>query len=186
MKAWLPNALAFQLVWIAAVGGAGRGWAWCGPLALLAFAAWRLPTSRWPRADGLLLGLTAVIGFGVDSLWVSSGLMAFAQPGPWQMLAPMWIVSLWAGFALTINHSMAALKAHLAWAALFGVLGGPLAYGVAQGTWGAVVLSAPTWRPLLALAIAWGGLTPALLMLATWLQRRTAPDVADAIARPLA
>ena len=32
--AWLPNAIAFQLVWLAAVGGAGRGWWWSGPLAL--------------------------------------------------------------------------------------------------------------------------------------------------------
>ena len=167
MKAWLPNLLSFQAVWLAAVGGAGRGWWWCGPLALVLFAAWQLPTSRWPRADALLMAAAGVGGFAIDSLWVQAGLMRFVQPVPYAGFAPVWIVALWMGFALTLNHSMAAFKGRPWIAALFGLLGGPLAYLVAQHAWHAVTLAEPTWLPVLALALAWGALTPALLALGT-------------------
>lgn len=170
MKTWLPNMIAFQVTWLAAVGGAGRGCWWCGPLALAAFAAWQLPISRLPRADGVLMLIAGGVGFVVDTLWVWLGLMEFAQPGSWPRAAPVWIVSLWMGFALTLNHSMGLLKSH-PWAAVaLGVIGGPLAYGVADGAWQAVALSQPTWQPLAALALAWGVLTPGLLWLATRLQ----------------
>jgi hypothetical protein len=53
------------------------------------------------------------------------------------------------------------------------VLGGPLAYLVAQDAWQAATLSQPAWQPLLALSLAWGVLTPALLALATRLQQRS-------------
>ena len=170
MKAWLPNMVAFQVVWLAAVGGAGRGAWWCGPLALVLFAAWQLPTSRWPRADALLMLVAALAGFAIDTLWTQAGLMQFVQPVPWSGAAPVWIVALWMGFALTLNHSMAVLKSKPWAAAALGAIGGPVAYLVAQDAWQAVTLSAPQWQALAALAIAWGALTPALLALATRLQ----------------
>ena len=177
MKTWLPNLLAFQLTWLAAVGGAGRGWWWCGPLAVVLFAAWQLPASRWPRADAWLIVVAAVAGFAIDTLWTRAGLMQFAQPVPWSGAAPAWIVALWMGFALTLNHSMASLKPRPWVAAALGAIGGPVAYLVAQDAWHAVTLSPPTWRGLAALALAWGALTPALLALATRLQAG-APRVA--------
>lgn len=167
---WLPNALAFQCVWLACVAGAGRGHAWSGPLALLVFAAWQLSVSRTARADAQLMVLAALVGFVVDSAWIWFGWMQFAQPWPSVHAAPVWIVALWMAFALTLNHSLAGLKPHPWPAALLGVLGGPLAYLVAADAWDAVVLGEPRWQPLLALAIAWGLLTPALLACATRLQ----------------
>lgn len=167
MKHWLPNAICFQIVWLAAVGGAAQGWWWAGPAAVAAFAAWQIPASRWPRADLLLMLGAAVIGFAIDTLWVRLGLMRFASPLPWTEVAPVWIVAMWMGFALTLNHSLAGLKQHLWLAAALGVAGGPLAYAVAERAWDAVDLAAPTWITLTALAIAWGTVTPLLVRAAT-------------------
>jgi hypothetical protein len=163
MKSWLPNAVCFQLVWMACVGGAAQGWWWAGPLAVAIFAAWQLPLSRSRRADTQLMLVAAVSGFCIDTLWVQLDLMQFSTPLPWKGAAPVWIVSLWIGFALTINHSLASLKAHLWLAALLGAVGGPLAYAIAERVWSAVDLADPHWVPLAALAVAWGLLTPALL-----------------------
>ena len=71
--AWLPNVVGFQIVWIAAVGGAARGWWWAGPLALLIFASIQLPISRWRVADLKLMLIAAALGFAVESLWVQLG-----------------------------------------------------------------------------------------------------------------
>ena len=166
MSRWLATAICFQLVWLAAVGGAARGWWWAGPAAVAAFAAWQLPLSRWPRADGLLMLGTAALGFLIDTLWVQLELMRFTTPLPWTELAPAWIVAMWMGFALTLNHSLAGLKRHLWLAAALGLVGGPLAYGLAESTWSAVVLAEPAWLPLTALALAWGVVTPLLVVAA--------------------
>jgi hypothetical protein len=166
MKGWLANALCFQFVWLAAVAGAARGWWWAGPLALLVFAAWQLPRSHGPRADLLLMFGTAALGFAIDTLWVQLELMRFRTALPWEGLAPVWIVALWMGFALTLNHSLAGLKRHLWLAAALGLLGGPLAYGVAERAWSAVELQSDGWLALGALGLAWGLVTPLLLVMA--------------------
>jgi hypothetical protein len=166
MKSWLPNALGFQLVWLAAVGGAGRGWWWAGPLALAVFALWQLSVSTQARSDAVLMAAAAVLGFGIDTVWVQSGLMQFAAPEPFAAVAPVWIVALWMGFALTLNHSMAGLRQHLVFGAALGIVGGPLAYYVAAHAWHAVELASPHWIAYLALALAWGAVTPLLLAVA--------------------
>lgn len=170
MLAWLPNAICFQLVWIASVGGGAHGWWWAGPVALAAFALWQLAASRQPRADVLLIVFAAVLGFGIDTLWVQADLMRFSAPVPFPQAAPVWIVALWMGFALTLNHSLAALKSHLAWATALGVVGGPVAYAIAAHAWHAVELREPAWLAYAALALAWGVLTPLLLQVARRLE----------------
>ncbi len=163
--AWLPNALGFQLVWCAAVGGAANGWWWAGPLALAVFATVQLAVSRWRSADLRLMLFAAPLGVAVDTLWIQLGWMVFDSPVPIAAIAPLWIVAMWMGFALTLNHSLSALQSHTGIAIAFGVLGGPLAYWIAGNVWGAVEI-VPSWLPYAGLAVAWGVITPLLLQLA--------------------
>jgi len=169
--AWLPNALGFQIVWIAAVGGAARGWWWAGPLAVSVFAAWQLGVSRWRRADASLMVIAAVLGFAVDTLWVQLDWIQFASATPWASAAPVWIVAMWVGFALTLNHSLSALKDYALIAVAFGLIGGPLAYWIAASVWHAATI-ADTWLPYAGLAVSWGLITPLLLRLAAGLVRQ--------------
>lgn len=171
---WVANAVLFQVCWIAFVGGAGRGWWWAGFPLLLAFAVWQLAISRWPRSDLLLMLIAAALGFAMDSALLRGGLLQYAAPVPWTDLAPAWMVGLWIGFALTLNHSMAFLKRRLVSAALLGALAGPFAYWVAASAWNAVEILTPQWHALLALALAWGAITPLLAVLAARLALREA------------
>lgn len=176
MRHWLPNAIAYQLVWFATVGGAGYGWWWAGPVAFVVFAAWQLPRSGalrsdLLRADVLLCVAAAVAGAVVDSIWAGTGLMRYASPLPSSQFAPVWIVTLWMSFALTFNHSLAMLKPRLLLAAGLGACGGPLAYAISGRAWEAVDLGVRFGPALLALAIAWAIVLPLLFLLA----RRLAP-----------
>lgn len=166
------NMLAFQLCWLAFVGGAGRGLWWPGFVLLLPFALWQLSTSEWPRADLALLGIAALLGFGIDSVLQAAGLLRFATPVPFAGVAPAWIVGLWMAFALTLNHSLSFLKRRLRTAAAIGALAGPVAYWIASRAWEALTFATPDWRALLALAIAWGAVTPFLVALAARLALR--------------
>lgn len=166
------NAVLFQCVWFATVAGAGHGLWWAGVPVLLLFAIWQLRTSRWPRADLQLVLCAMVLGFIVDSLLAGGGWLRYATPWPSSLFAPVWIVVLWAGFALTMNHSMAFLKGRIWLAMLFGAIGGPLAYFGAARLFDAVQFDSPSHLPSLLLAVSWAVATPLLMALATRLVAR--------------
>jgi Protein of unknown function (DUF2878) len=162
---WI-NAIVFELVWLAAVGGAGRGIWWAGPLALSVFFGYQVHASPLARADGMLVALACVVGFLADSLLARSGLVVYAAAVPSAQWAPLWIVALWANLALALNHSLAFLQRRLPWAALLGAIAAPLSYFFAEHAWHAVVLASPLTTTLLALAASWAVLMPLLVLAA--------------------
>jgi hypothetical protein len=159
----LLNVVFFQALWLASVGGAGRGYWWLGLPVLAVFIGYHFFVSPCKKADAQLLLISVVLGFIADSALVQLGLLRFAQALPWDGFAPIWIVSLWAGFALTLNHSMSFFQTRPIWAVIFGFLGGPLAYYVAANVWKAAVFTAPALYVYGALALVWAVMTPLLL-----------------------
>jgi len=172
----LLNAMLYQLTWLATVGGAGHGYWWSGALMLLIFAAIQLPQSATRIADIQLLLIAAVVGFAIDSSLAVSGVLIYAAAVPWPHLAPLWIVVLWASFSLTMNHSLAFLRPRPVLAALFGGIGGPLAYWAAQRGFGAVSFGGNFLYTLSILAVIWAFATPLLYTLASLLVNRQLLD----------
>jgi Protein of unknown function (DUF2878) len=181
MNIWI-NALLYQLTWFAAVVGAAHGWWWAGPLMLVPFAAWQLGVGPARGVDGVLMTCAGMLGFALDSLLVQTGLISYAANWPEPRLAPIWIVALWLAFSLTLNHSLAILKSRLLLASALGAIAAPLAYGVAGAAWGAVSFPGSRVQALFALGLAWGLVTPALLVLARFLDRRQ--PIADFVPIP--
>ena len=159
------NVVGFQLVWLASIGGAGAGHAWAGPAAAAVFVAATLAFGGRRRDDLRMLMIALPLGFVLDSAFAASGWLQYAQAWPWPALAPVWIWSLWAGFALTLNHSMAFLQDRPAAAAVFGLFGGPFAYWTAASAFDAVQFAAPTAWVLAALALGWAVMLPLLFAL---------------------
>ena len=159
------NVLGFQAVWMASIAGAGRGLAWAGPVAAVLFVAAMLTFGGKAREDLRLLAITLPIGFLLDSAFAASGWLRYAEPTPWATAAPVWIWSLWAGFALTLNHSMGFLRERPWASAAFGLAGGPLAYWTAAGAFEAVSFGVPVPWAMAALAIGWAAVLPLLFAL---------------------
>ncbi len=161
----LLNAVGYQLVWIAAVTGAGAQQWWPGPLAALAFAILTLAFGGKARADLRTLALALPMGFALDSAFAASGWMVYAQgwAWPWTWAAPLWIWAMWSAFALTLNHSLAFLGERLGLCALLGAVGGPLAYWTAAGAFDAVDFARPVLQVMIALSVAWGIVLPVMV-----------------------
>ena len=174
----IANLLGFQAVWFAAVIGASSGYAWAGPVAALVFAAAHFAFTPDRPGDARLLAIALAMGVVADSALVLGGLLTFVSPWPWPSLAPLWILAMWAGFALTLNHSMAFLRHRPAAAAVFGIVGGPLAYWGAARGWDAVRFDAGLVPAMVALAVVWGIALPALYALQGG--SRIAPRAPDA------
>jgi hypothetical protein len=180
------NLIGYQIVWFSAVIGAGRGLWWSGVIAAAMFILLHLAFARQSRAgravDFKLLALAILIGALLDGTIATSGLARYAPNGMTLPSggAPLWILSLWASFALTLRHSMTFLLGRPTVALVFGAIGGPLAYlGAARG-WQAITFAEPRWMALLVLAIGWGIAVPLLTMLAYRWSRSTAASFATA------
>lgn len=155
MSFW-SNLIGYQLVWFAAVIGAGRGTPWPGTIAAALFVAWQLSAAGRAREWRLLVA-AVVAGALVDGGLAGSGLARYAAASPALPTggAPLWILALWSAFALTLTQSLSALRTRLWLAPVLGAVGAPLAYlGAARG-WQAVSFAAPIWPAVLALAIGW-------------------------------
>lgn len=174
MKVW-ANAIAYQLVWFAAVWGASVGHWWMAPLALLPFAGWYL-TRPDGRIDARLMAVAVLVGITLDSTLAASDLVAYASAVPSQHAAPVWIVAIWAAFALTLRHSFRFLHGRLALAAALGAIGAPLAFlGAARG-WHAVAFPRGTLAAVIALGLGWLIALPTLIALAQRFERTRVPS----------
>lgn len=118
-----------------------------------------------------LLLLAFGLGLIADSLLARAGLVSYASPIPSSHWAPFWILALWINFALTLNHSMAWLKAKPWLACLFGAVGGPLSYFFAARTWHAVTLIESVPLALGVIAVTWAIVTPLLCRVAQRVSR---------------
>ena len=87
-------------------------------------------------------------------------MIIYNDPGVPYPLTPIWIVVLWVLFALTLNHSLSWLKGRVVLAAIFGALGGPLAYVAGEKLMAVTIVEPNT---LLILAIGWAFITPLLI-----------------------
>lgn len=179
MNRALANAVGFQLVWLATVAGAGHGMAWAGPLAAFVFAIWVLSDKRTRSADVWLLLRVLPIGYASDSLWAATGAIEFSSPWPGAPLAPLWILALWVGFILSINHSLHFLRGRSWLAALLGACSGPAAYYAAGNGFSAISfgIALPWLLPILALT--WALLLPSLLRMSTYQRTHALPIPAE-------
>jgi hypothetical protein len=133
----LTNAILFQVTWFACVIGGAAGaplWGFAGVVALIAFS-W---TVGLLQRDLRLLAVLGLTGFVVDTAWISLGILDFGD----RALAPSWIVALWLGFALTVNHSMGWLRQKPLLAAALAAIFAPVTY-LAGARFGAVEIADP-------------------------------------------
>jgi hypothetical protein len=164
----LANIVGYQCVWFAAVLGAVHGRWWSGVVAACAFVFAQGIASRDRAIDARLLVWALLAGIVLDGSLAASGVLRYASPQP-ALVAPLWILALWAAFAMTINHSLAFLRNSPIAALVFGAIGAPLAYSAAARGFGAVEFIAPAWRGAVALAAGWA----VALVLLTLLARRS-------------
>ncbi len=171
---WVPgvvNGAASYGVWWACVGGAAAGWPWAGPAAAAAFAfgcAWTAAGGRQRVARLVLAALAGVLGYLADSVLVLAGVLSFPAHAALGWPSALWMVALWVNLALTMDSSMAWLRGRYVAAALFGALGGPLAYAAGARV-GAAAIGPSASTGLAAVVVVWAAAMPFLV----WLAERT-------------
>lgn len=171
---WWSNLIGYHVVWFCAVMGAAHGLTWPSVAAFVGFAAWQLGISRQRRLEAKLMALAVGCGLLLDGSLAASGWLDYATsafaipPGG----APLWILAMWASFALMLTQALQFLQQRLWLAGVLGAIVGPLTYWCAARAWHVVAFAPPDWRGLLGLAIGWGLAMPLLAATARRLQAR--------------
>lgn len=165
------NYLLYQSGWFAAVLGAGAGYAWAGSAAAALLLAVHLGLATRRADEAWLACAVAAMGVAVDTLQVSVGTLRFSAGLLDPALPPVWLVLLWAQFATTLHFSLSWLLRDWKRAALFGAVGGPIAFA-AGARLGAVHLADPVWHTLLLLSASWAIALPVARLLAARQQAR--------------
>lgn len=152
----LFNLIGFQVSWWLCILGTNYQFPYIGPLSMLVFLLIHFLYYRVDKKELILILLVLLIGTLIDTLFAYSGMIDYK--GVYSssiLLAPLWITAMWAGFASTVNHSMAWLKEKPLITFLMGLFAGPLAYFTAE-KFGIIRINGPTIICTAALAIIWG------------------------------
>lgn len=157
---WVLNAALYQVVWFVSVLG-GNDHIWAGLLLLLSHFYF----SPCRRADGILVALLLGIGLLLDGTLRGIGFFRFNADG---FPIPLWLMLIWMALATLPNHSLSWIKHRPVLAALFGMTGGPLAYWAGERL-GAAAFQWPLVESLLLLALIWGLLMPAIMLMSLYL-----------------
>jgi len=160
----LKNFILYNVGWFAVVFFAANGQAWVGNAAVaLVVAAHLLSMPAW-RKEALLLATAGVLGFGWETILVWAGVLSYPSAPGIGVLAPSWIIAMWILFATTINVSLSWVKRSWWLAAIFGGIGGPLAF-MAGKALGAVEFGDPVITPLV-IGAGWAILLPVVCLIA--------------------
>jgi hypothetical protein len=172
------NFVGYQLVWFAVVGTAGGSRPWLGLVAAAAFMVLQLALSDRRALDARLLIVAFVFGLVIDGSLSGLGWLRYAGASPALPPggAPLWILALWTSFSLTLTRSLAWLSGHPLWAAVFGAIGGPIAYWSAARGFHAVRFVPPSYRAIAALAAGWSAaMTVLFYTVRRWPRTAAAP-----------
>lgn len=168
----LADVAMFEAAWFACVLGAAHDRVPAGVLAVAIVVGMQWIASDARRSDAWLVLAALAIGALWDGALSRWQVVEYAAPGPLGAgFAPVWILALWALFAMMLRNPLRWLHDRPWPAALLGGVGGWLSYR------GAAALGACRFPdPLQAaavLSIGWAVITPLLLGLA----RRLDPEV---------
>lgn len=121
------------------------------------------------KRECVAIGCAIAVGLVVEWYQISAGTYRFEAGVLRDGWPPPWLIAMWGQFATAFRFSMQGIMRRWWSAALFGAVGGPLAF-LAGERLGAVTLLPPTPAGLVRLAIAWA-IALAVLSLAARVSR---------------
>ena len=161
----LINVAIYQLIWFLCVLLGDRG-----GLIALPLLGLHVAHSSSPPADLKMMGFLLPAGIVIDGTLCTAGFFSFPAPAH---PIPFWLAVVWLALGTLPHHSLAWMQNRLLLSALFGAIGGPLAYwaGVRLG---AASFNLPLLPSLLILSLVWGLLWPIVMAVSSlsWQQRR--------------
>ncbi len=162
LRVSLCDFVLFQACWFACVMGGAGDLVLMPVLATLGFVAVHLAflTARGRRAEELIaILLLGGVGVALEVIGVRFGSLCFHGEVETWIGLPVFMVALWFSFPPLLDTCLRWMRGRTVIAALFGALGGPLAY-LAGERLGALSIGRERTAALLAIGAIWAIFTP--------------------------
>ena len=158
------------MLWIACVLGAANQVIWPSiTLVMLMLVIFSLPAFR-VKTDLLFVLICLLLGFILDSTLAYFNFIDYSFDYGYSLMAPLWILFLWIGFALTLNHSMAWIFKNIKMGYLLMALGAPLSY-ISADRLGAITISNMVLTSLF-VSVSWMLVFKTLLLVKKYQQKK--------------
>jgi hypothetical protein len=150
----LINYALYQIGWFACVLGAASHRPWAGLVGAVLLIGAHVALARERSVEVRLIAVATAVGVVVEMIQIAGGTYRFTSGTVVEALPPPWLLAMWAQFATTFRYSLRTVISRRPIAALFGAIGGPMAF-LAGERLGAVTLLPPLTQSLLRLSIGW-------------------------------
>lgn len=154
------DLIGFKICWILCAFCTQWGQPYLGPIITLLFILIHLIIVNFALIDLKIITLSIICGLIIDSTFSIFGLIGY-QGGILANynLAPLWILSMWGGFSLTMLYTLDSIRHKYFLSGLLGFIGGPLSYSAGVNI-GSLTINTPI--TYLLLSICWGLIIPFL------------------------
>lgn len=151
----LVNIILYQLVWLLCVFFHNNG-----VIPAVALLVLHLYLSPVKRQDSIMMLVLLFAGIIIDGSLQQFDILQFTGQS---LPIPLWLAVIWLALATLVHHSLYWLKSKIVLSAVFGAIGGPLAYwaGVRAG---AASFATDATTSLGVLAAVWFILWPLVML----------------------
>lgn len=173
----LFNSALFYIAWLVCIDQATGPYPYSGPILIAFLLAIQLYFSKERLLETILIASVALFGTIVDSIYIHIGWIDYKGGYEnFQGIIPLWMTSLWAFYATTINHSLAWAKRSFWLMFVLGGFGGAASYSVAFKL-GAATLHVPVAQALIVIGIVWSFVFPFTFYYNDWLKKKLTASV---------
>ena len=159
------NVIGFYIVWWGCIFGVLYDYTYSGPLLALLFIIIHMKFVAIESMELKLICYISILGTIVDTSFILLGLLGYEGGyGNNIAIAPLWVTSMWACFAMSINHSMVWLKNKYFLSVLLGIIFGPLVYLSSEKV-GIIQFISSFNLTVIVLAILWGLTIPIMYLI---------------------
>ena len=156
----LYDLIGFKVCWVLCAFCSIWNQPYLGPIATLLFILIHLFFVNFRSRDIKVIIIAILCGLILDSSFSNLSLISY-KGGilAKYSLSPLWILSMWAGFALSMLYTLESIREKYILSSLLGLDGGPLSYSAGVGIGSITILTTYSY---IYLAIAWALIVPLL------------------------
>ncbi len=156
----LYDLIGFKICWFLCACCSVWEQPYLGPIVTLLFILIHLTIVKFKSRDIQVIIIAILCGLFFDSIFSYFNLINY-KGGilSYYNLAPLWILSMWAGFSLTMIYTLERIKEKYFISSLLGFVGGPLSYSAGVGIGS---LDIQTNFAYVFLAVSWAIVVPLL------------------------
>ena len=159
------NVIGFYIVWWGCIFGVLNDYTYSGPILALLFIIIHMKFVAIESMELRLICYISILGTIVDTSFILLGLLGYEGGyGKNIPIAPLWVTSMWACFAMGINHSMVWLKNKYFLSTLLGIIFGPLVYLSGEKV-GVIQFISSFNLSVIVIAILWGLAIPIMYLI---------------------